>query len=256
MVSTSHSVAIVLVFFLVGCSSENFSEQSISYGTYSNGCLLKGRPISKESKNHVLLNPERDRNWGHPHLIDYLMALGAKVSRSMKGKIFIGDLSAAHGGPTISGHRSHQNGLDVDLSYNVRRPKNNVLFLDKDEIALLKLSLQDNRVERIFVHYHFKKQLCELKSSVLSEEEQKRVRPWWGHKDHFHVRLRCPRSQSECVSQKPTTDTGCGDSLSWWFSEEARTVNPRKKISPRADYKDRLKNLPRVCQKIVAVKKD
>ena len=30
-----------------------------------------------------------------------------------------------------------------------------------------------------------------------------RLRPWWAHHDHFHVRLKCPADSPQCVPQEP-----------------------------------------------------
>ena len=55
-----------------------------------------------------------------------------------------------------------------------------------------------------------------------------RVRPWWSHHDHFHVRLKCPGDSPLCQSQDPLpADAGCGAALAWWFSDDAQaTVAP------------------------------
>jgi penicillin-insensitive murein endopeptidase len=58
---------------------------------------------------------------------------------------------------------------------------------------------------------------------------QARVRPWWGHHDHFHVRLRCPPDSPLCVPQDPPPDDGCGPSLRWWFSGDAQAKRVKKK---------------------------
>jgi len=56
----------------------------------------------------------------------------------------------------------------------------------------------------------------------------RKLRPWWGHDDHFHVRLRCPPGDTECQVQEPIpSGDGCGADLAWWFTEEARKPPPR-----------------------------
>ncbi|MEK7690047.1 MAG: penicillin-insensitive murein endopeptidase, partial [Bdellovibrionota bacterium] len=55
----------------------------------------------------------------------------------------------------------------------------------------------------------------------------RKIRPWCGHDYHFHVRIRCPSSGSpECTESAEipasTTESGCDETLAWWFSEEAR----------------------------------
>src|SRR5262249_51802528 len=59
----------------------------------------------------------------------------------------------------------------------------------------------------------------------------RKLRPWWGHDDHFHVRLRCPTGDAECQVQEPIPPgDGCGADLAWWFTEEARKPQPRTSV--------------------------
>ncbi len=49
----------------------------------------------------------------------------------------------------------------------------------------------------------------------------RRIRPWYGHHRHFHVRLACPQGEESCRDQAPPPEgTGCGRELDWWFTEE------------------------------------
>ncbi len=57
-----------------------------------------------------------------------------------------------------------------------------------------------------------------------------KVRPWWGHDYHFHVRLHCPEGQAACENQgPPPPGDGCDKSLNWWFSDEALHPKPSNK---------------------------
>ena len=50
----------------------------------------------------------------------------------------------------------------------------------------------------------------------------RRLRPWWGHDAHFHVRLACPEGERSCIPQAPVPPgDGCDGTLAWWFTEEA-----------------------------------
>ena len=83
---------------------------------------------------------------------------------------------------------------------------------------MLKIAALDDRVERIFVNARIKEQLCK---SFSNEKWIIKIRPWWAHHDHFHVRLKCPAMSKDCIPQKPPETKDCDDQLSWWFSEEA-----------------------------------
>jgi penicillin-insensitive murein endopeptidase len=58
----------------------------------------------------------RNRNWGTPRLLDYLERL-ASDARALDGwpGLLIGDMSQPRGGPMLTGHTSHQIGLDADI---------------------------------------------------------------------------------------------------------------------------------------------
>ena len=55
---------------------------------------------------------------------------------------------------------------------------------------MLEVAASDPVVDRIFVNPVIKRELCthEPPGSLWL----RKLRPWWGHHDHFHVRLRCP----------------------------------------------------------------
>ena len=75
-------------------------------------------------------------------------------------------------------------------------------------------------MNRIFVSPPIRRYMCREfpRASWLY-----RLRPWWGHEDHFHVRLMCPADSPFCREQDPLdpSDSGCGAELDWWFSPDA-----------------------------------
>ena len=110
---------------------------------------------------------------------------------------------------------------------------------------LLKNAALMNEVDRIFVSPPIKRKLCELYqkgSSGLLESWQwlKKIRPWTGHKSHFHARLKCPTNESECKTQAPIPEdpsdkslVGCeGKEFAAWFL-------PKPKSSPDKDKPDK-----------------
>ena len=84
-----------------------------------------------------------------------------------------------------------------------------------------------DEVERIFIHPVFKKHFCKNNDFFkLSVEELNKIRPWYGHDEHIHVRIACPASSTNCKKQKPVQDTDtCGKDLEWWFSADAKYEN-------------------------------
>lgn len=257
-------------FFITSCShhlpdytselstrnpTENKTE---AIGEYSLGCLQGAKTFMGNEKGLFLSQMKRGRYWGHPELIQLLTNAGEHFNKLNK-KIILGDLSQSRGGPTLTGHNSHQTGLDVDIWFQMlnaleepsllsRETKDMEALteLGQEQVDLIKYFAQDSRVERIFINASFKKKLCT--DSKLTFEEHRKLRAWWGHDDHIHVRLKCPKDSPSCVPQKAPEGNGCGEELNWWFGEEAKandknvTWEELKKM-----YLEKIKKLPKEC---------
>ena len=61
------------------------------------------------------MRPSRNRNWGHPDVISYIIDLSESAKKVGWKGLYIGDIAAPRGGPMPYGHQSHQTGLDVDI---------------------------------------------------------------------------------------------------------------------------------------------
>lgn len=222
-------------------------------GAHAGGCLRGGAPLPPDGPGYQAVRLERRRSFGHPSLVAYVRRLGAEVRRRRLGVLVVGDLAQPRGGPAPTGHRSHQSGLDVDLWYGypevalrrrlrpaerARLPAPVVVDLRAQALAptwhgrmlrLLELAASDPAVDRVFVHPVVKRQLC---GRAAGAPWLARVRPWYGHHDHFHVRLRCPEGEPECVAQEPIADAagdaGCGEALAWWFTDEPRKTQEQR----------------------------
>jgi penicillin-insensitive murein endopeptidase len=216
-------------------------------GSYTAGCVQGAIPLPLEGRGYEVMRPHRRRFFGHPLLVRYLQELGAATDRKGLGTLLIGDLGQSRGGPMPSGHRSHQNGLDADIWFWLPDGGRALSVAERDTIGapsmltadgtaidaqqwslrqaeVLRLAVSFGVVARIFVNPGIKKALCE--ESPRASWLQK-LRPWWGHDDHFHVRLHCPAGQTSCQDQDPPpAGDGCGAELAWWFSEEARQPPP------------------------------
>ncbi|MEO1603354.1 MAG: penicillin-insensitive murein endopeptidase, partial [Pseudomonadota bacterium] len=80
----------------------------------------------------------------------------------------------------------------------------------------------------------------------------RKIRPWWGHDAHFHVRLSCPAGAQGCENQAPPPPgDGCDETLAWWFSDEALNPKPsptkKKKKGPLT-----MADLPAACRALVS----
>ena len=88
------------------------------------------------------------------------------------------------------------------------------------EATVLAAAANNPAVDLIFVSPPIKRYMCRV---FTGASWLYRVRPWWGHEDHFHVRLTCPAGSPLCQHQEglDPADAGCGADLDWWFSAEA-----------------------------------
>lgn len=265
---------IVLSLFVVGCShhlpdytsrmSTRLPTESKpeAIGEYALGCLSGAQTFTGQEKGIILSQTKRGRYWGHPDLINLLTRAGEEFHKK-KMSLIIGDLSQSRGGPTITGHNSHQTGLDVDVWFQMPSIKEKMSFktietedmkpqsdLNADQIKMIQFFARDPSVERIFINPGFKKKLCSTSAPYkLSADEHHRLRAWYGHDDHIHVRLKCPVDSPLCVSQKPIPDgDGCDENLEWWFTEEAKAGDPDISWEELKQlYLNKVEKLPAQC---------
>lgn len=244
--------------------------KSEAIGFYSRGCLKGGKTFKGNERGLIVSQTRRGRFWAHSDLIDILTELGEFSHRVLKKAVVVGDLSLSRGGPTVGGHNSHQNGLDVDLWFHLfKQDKVGSSFgfwqteamksalkdnsFGKDQEMILSFLSQDKRVQRIFVHPKIKKILCENPSATFNEDQLAKIRPWYGHDDHLHLRLFCPEGNKNCEPQKDVPKGSDCDQLDWWFSDEAKAAEEGFDYSyqnQRYKYMETLNQLPAVCQSI------
>lgn len=206
-------------------------------GSYAKGCVAGAVQLPETGPTWQAMRLSRNRNWGTPDLVDYLEDLSGKAARlpGWKG-IYIGDMSQPRGGPMTSGHASHQMGLDADIwmlpatNLNLSRDQRENLssislrrnagaYVNSSwtpqHAALLKAAASDPRVARIFVFPGAKVEMCKT-ATAADTEWLRKIRPWYGHHYHFHVRLHCPKGATSCVEQTPPpAGNGCAEAQTW-----------------------------------------
>lgn len=223
-------------------------------GFYSAGCLSGATMLPLQGEGFQVMRPSRNRYYGHPSLIAFLQALGRQAAARGE-RLLIGDLSQPRGGPMAFGHGSHQSGLDVDIWFD-QVPRGQVLsFRETETLPMipvidaaegrlnparwslrqrdtLKLAADNPMVERIFVNPIIKQALCYSESTERAW--LRKLRPWWGHDEHFHVRLRCPADSPMCETQKPLPPgDGCDQDLDRWALEvQEIALGLRRKAAP------------------------
>lgn len=221
---------------LFGAKAAGSSQPASPYGGYSKGCLAGGVQLAENGPTWQAMRLSRNRNWGHPELIDYVKDLSRKAAAQPGWNgLYVGDLSQPRGGPMLTGHRSHQIGLDADIWL---RPADNLNLsvTDRENISsislrrangaftndnwtrahheILKAAASDPRVARIFIFPGAKVRMC--KDEKGDRAWLRKIRPWYGHHYHFHVRLNCPKGATGCVDQAPIPKgDGCADAQEW-----------------------------------------
>jgi penicillin-insensitive murein endopeptidase len=117
-------------------------------------------------------------------------------------------------------------------------------------VAFIKTAAQQPEVERVLVNAAIKKELCRVEQKQPHAWMAK-VRPWYGHHDHIHVRLRCPADSPNCRAQEPVSGgDGCSaKDLDVWFSDK---VLKRKIVAPAKPPKPMmLADLPPACKTVL-----
>jgi penicillin-insensitive murein endopeptidase len=219
------------------------------FGSYTNGCIAGARSLPPEGPGHQVVRMSRNRYFGHPETIDYLLNFGRRVAGANLGIALIGDMSQPRGGPMAFGHASHEIGLDADVWFRLNLPplprvaRENLdlpsmvdpvthrvdpkRFTD-NQAEMVRFAAMDPRVARIFVNPAIKLALCER--PWIDRSWLRLIRPWNGHDAHFHIRLNCPAGQPECVPQDPPPPgDGCGEDLTAWLRKPVPAPQPPRK---------------------------
>ncbi len=242
-------------------------------GFYAHGCIAGAVALPINGPAWQVMRLSRNRNWGHPDLIALLERVAAKAQKAAGWPgLLVGDMSQPRGGPMLTGHASHQVGLDADvwltpmpnrqLSREEREETSAVMMVRKDRLDIdpatwtpthlpvIRAAAQEPQVERIFVNAAIKKALC--REAKGDRSWLSKVRPMYGHDYHFHIRMKCPAGSANCESQPPPHDgEGCsaGD-LAYWFSDAVLHPKPPAK-PPKPKPPLTMANLPAECRQVL-----
>jgi len=263
---------------LFGAKSAPSQQTPHAHGSYAKGCLAGAVQLPETGPTWQAMRLSRNRNWGHPETISFLKRLSNEVAQKTDwAGLYIGDISQPRGGPMLSGHQSHQLGLDADIwllppkRLNLSRKERENLSSESvrsknwrtvngnwtaDHMKVLKAAASDSAVDRIFITAPAKVWMCE--NARGNKRWLQKIRPFWGHHYHFHVRLKCPAGSKNCKTQTPTVKqlsknaTGCDQDLNWWVTAaldppdpNAPKAKPRPKKRGARDYF--MADLPSQC---------
>jgi penicillin-insensitive murein endopeptidase len=221
-------------------------------GSYERGCLEGAVQLPADGPNWQVMRPLRDRAWGHPALIAFIGRLAPKLPAEAGWPgLLIGDIAQPRGGPMLTGHGSHQLGIEAGL-WLTPMPDHRLSPAEREEMSatdvvaangesvdpavwtqryrrLLETFARQPQVARIFVNPAIKQALCS--EAGTDRAWLHKIRPWWGQ---------------ECHDQTPPPPgDGCGQQLAWWFTPEARHP-PASRAKPLL-----IADLPRACARLV-----
>jgi penicillin-insensitive murein DD-endopeptidase len=242
-----------------------------SIGFYAHGCLAGAVALPINGPTWQVMRLSRNRNWGHPKLVAFLERLAEKAKKFGWNGLLVGDMSQPRGGPMLTGHASHQVGLDADiwltpmpdrkLSPEEREFMSATMVVRDDRLDVdpnvwthahtdvIRAAAEDSEVERIFVNAAIKKALCREAGS--DRGWLAKVRAWWGHDYHFHVRMYCPADSPQCEPQpQPQFGEGCGHDLDYWFTSGVlHPAPPTEPPKPKPGLT--MAALPAACRQVL-----
>ena len=242
-------------------------------GSYIKGCLAGGTQMPLNGDTWQVMRLSRNRYWGYPDTIALLKRLSVRAHKDAGWPgILVGDIGQPRGGPALTGHASHQIGLDADiwltpmpdhlLSREEREEMSATQMVREDRLdvdpqawtpqhwMVLRAAAQEPSVQRIFVNAAIKKALC--RDAKGDRAWLAKIRPWYGHDYHFHIRMKCPSGSSECHGQPDQGgDEGCKPSeLAFWFKDSIIHPKPQKE-PPKPSRGITLAQLPPACRTVL-----
>lgn len=191
-----------------------------SVGSSNGGRLLNGVKLPKAGPGYRRIHAKR--YYGTDETIALLAHIGARLAQNYPGTqpLLVGAISKLGGG-RAGGHRSHQNGVDVDWAYleagnpkrRYYRAKVRSQELDYEKNwFLFETAILTGRVRYIFVD---KSMLGRLRQAALDagwstdslrpvfgdasfKGGRRLIRHWPGHTYHAHVRFKCSPGAGRC----------------------------------------------------------
>ena len=194
---------------------------------YSRGRTNRGRISNARlmpEGNGYFLRTRHPNSWGTDNTVRALMtmfdAYHAKYPDAPD--VNFGDISRRRGG-RLRPHKSHQSGRDVDFGFvhtQIKTGKHPESFtraeednLDVEKTWFLAESLiRTGEVKVIYVDIRVQKMLYQYAAPKMTPEQRDLIfsvphretssaaifQHWSGHRNHFHVRFKCPKDQPIC----------------------------------------------------------
>lgn len=191
-----------------------------SIGGPGNGQLIDGVLVPRKGRGFRRIN--QDRIYGTDKTVKLIEYLGAQIADAFPGSqpLLVGAVSK-QGGGRVRPHKSHQNGIDVDLAYfekgNPKR-KHYRSRVKADELDykknwfMVETMLLTGEVNYMFIDRTLmpglrraarkagwpKQTLDKLFGDSEGKGRGRVLRHYGGHKYHVHVRFKCPKTDKKC----------------------------------------------------------
>ena len=186
-------------------------------GFYSHGCLAGGVELPVNGPHWQVMRLSRNRNWGHPALIAFIERFAARSEprQRLAGPADRRHVAAARRPdvrrPRLASDRARRRHLahahaaaassPAWSARKCRRPRwcartgsTSIPGWTEGHVAVVRAAAEDPAVERIFVNAAIKRAMCRV---AAGQPWMRKVRPYYGHDYHFHVRLFCPNGLRE-----------------------------------------------------------
>ena len=198
-------------FILIVSSNPPAQALTASFGRPYQGKLVNGVPFPTQFPGYKVRSEEHTNTT--PELIGALLDAIDAVRRQYPDTcdVYLGDFSRPGGG-TFGGHRSHQNGRDVDVGLYAKgnRPLDSLVTMNEENLdaaktwCLMENLLRSQRVMYIFLDRRVQKIIYDYAAShgvdrtyldgLFGSERGAVIRHVPNHENHMHVRFFTPWS--------------------------------------------------------------
>ena len=190
----------------------------------------------------------RNRNWGHPTLVEFLEQLGREGHQGRLARAAGRRHVAAARRPDAdrpcqpSGRprRRHLADADARPRADAARARGNVGHHGgRPRTARTSIRRSGRRRMPRSSRRRPRTRRSSASSSMRRSRRRSAARPapiapgcarcgrYWGHDYHFHIRMRCPADSPDCKPQEPVpAGDGCGKELDWWFTDAVLHPKP------------------------------
>lgn len=204
----------------IPCTLTREEVETHAVGPLKTGHLVNGAKISLDGPYTFVgdYHKRKGLNYATIEMINALEISGCAVLSKHGSRVQVMDLSWKDGGPRQRGasEGGHVRGLDADVAFMCKTngkayPCNSASRFDPASTwTLIKSIAKYSDAQFIFLDQPLIEKLEAYTKAVEPREftngifkgEGRLLRHWPGHDDHFHIRIRCPSDDRQCINQR------------------------------------------------------